>query len=200
MADGGLADAGSGQPGSGQLSAPTPPSPPDSPAPGDPATVPNPPTPPSQPAAPTFPAVEGENIDGKRFRLPGDFEGDLNVVLIAFQRDQQEQVDTWVPALRQLGTEFKTVRYYELPTIKEMGRLMRWVITSGMSRGIDDPLARAATITLFIDKESFRTSLDIRHEDAITLVVVDRNGRVYWQTVGVYTAEKEKALRTVLGG
>jgi hypothetical protein len=147
---------------------------------------------------PFFPEVEGDNLEGKRFRLPADFEGERNVVLIAFQRGQQAQVDTWVPLLRQLAAEQPDLRYYELPTIKEMGRVMRWVINSGMARGIEDPKARAATITLYIDKGPFTQALGIRTEEAVSLAVVDRLGRVYWQTIGTYTPEKERALRGVL--
>jgi hypothetical protein len=153
---------------------------------------------PGTPIQPLFPEVEGDNLEGKRFRLPADFEGERNVVLIAFQRGQQAQVDTWVPLLRQLAAEQPDLRYYELPTIKEMGRVMRWVINSGMARGIEDPKARAVTITLYIDKGPFTQALGIRTEEAVSLAVVDRLGRVYWQTIGTYTPEKERALRGVL--
>ena len=151
------------------------------------------------PTQPFFPEVEGDNLEGKRFHLPADFEGERNVVLIAFQRGQQAQVDTWVPFLRRLAADQPALRYYELPTIKEMGRVMRWVINRGMARGIEDAKARAATITLYIDKGPFTRALGIGTEEAISLVVVDRVGRVYWQTIGTYTPEKERALREVLG-
>jgi hypothetical protein len=147
---------------------------------------------------PVFPTVQGENLEKRLFRLPADFEGEMNVVLIAFQREQQAQVDTWVPFLRQFAAEQPRLRYYELPTIKKMGGIMRWIITGGMARGIDDPKARAATITLFLDKEPFCRALGIRTEDVITVAVVDRSGRVHWQTVGTCTPEKEEAVRMVL--
>ena len=60
--------------------------------------------------------------------------------------------------------------------IKEMGSVMRWVISGGMARGIEDPKARAAVITLYIDKRPFTQAFDIRTEEAIILVVVDRLG------------------------
>jgi predicted transcriptional regulator len=69
-----------------------------------------------------------------------------------------------------------------------------------MARGIDDPKTRAATITLYIDKGPFTRALGIATEEAISLVVVDRSGRVDWQTIGTYTPEKERALREVLSG
>jgi hypothetical protein len=145
-----------------------------------------------------FPAVEGANLDGKEFRLPADFEGERNIVLIAFEREQQAEVDTWLPAVRRLEAEIPGVRGYELPTIRKLPGLLRGWITGGMASGIPDAKARATTITLFLDKEEFRRSLQIATERTITLVVTDRDGKIFWQTLGVWTPEKEAALRTIV--
>ena len=43
-----------------------------------------------------FPEVTGTSLEGRRFRLPGDFDGRPTVALVAFQRRQQSDVETWV--------------------------------------------------------------------------------------------------------
>ena len=48
-----------------------------------------------------FPNVSGSNLERKRLELPDDFAGQINIVLVAFQRWQQAEVDTWIPAARQ---------------------------------------------------------------------------------------------------
>jgi hypothetical protein len=146
----------------------------------------------------TFPLVEGANLEDRRFRLPEDFEGGRNIVLIAFEREQQAEVDTWLPLARSLESEIPGVRSYELPTIRELPGVLRGWITGGMARGIPDAQARASTITLFLDKDEFRRALQIRSEKTITVVVTDREGRICWQTTGTWTPEKEAALRRVL--
>lgn len=150
-----------------------------------------------QPSA-RFPDVRGSNLEGREFRLPADFEGERNVVLIAFERGQQAQVDTWLPLARRLEDEFPHVRAYELPTIRKLPGFVRGWIDGGMRSGIPDRRARESTITLYLDKEPFRRSLGIRTEETITVVVVDREGTVYWQTLGIWTPEKEAVLRQVL--
>lgn len=100
----------------------------------------------------TFPAVEGRNLEGRAFHLPADFEGDVNVVLVAFKREQQADVDTWTPVLQKLASRHRTMRVYELPTLGRRYRLIRSVIDGGMRGGIPDAAVRAATITLYIDK------------------------------------------------
>ncbi len=151
-------------------------------------------------ATPAFPEVQGQNLDGRWFNLPADFEGERNLVFVAFERGQQAEVDTWLPLARRLTSEISGMRYYELPTIRKLPGFVRGWIDGGMRDGIPDPAARAATITLYLDKEPFRRALDIRTEKSITILVVDRTGGVHWQTVGVWTPEKESALRRLLSG
>ena len=152
------------------------------------------------PPEPRFPEVRGSNLDGQEFSFPGDFEGDHNLLFIAFERGQQAEVDTWLPLARTLEDDFPGVRAYELPTIKELPGFVRGFIDRGMSGGIKDPRARASTVTLYLDKKPFRASLGITTEATITVLVVDRTGTVLWQTVGWWTPEKERALREVVGG
>ena len=84
-----------------------------------------------------------------------------------------------------------------------MGRrykLIRPIIDGGMRSGIPDSAARAATITLYIDKQSLRDALGLGDEDRIYAVLVDRAGRVYWQAAGVFTPEYGRTLTAALGG
>jgi len=145
-----------------------------------------------------FPNVEGSNLQGTKFELPGDLEGDLNLVLIAFKREQQELVDTWLPFARSLEDRFEGFRYYELPTIYRANAAYRWMINNGMRMGIKDPKARAATITLFLDKEKFREALEIPHEGTIYALLVEKTGRVVWRVDGTLSRGKQRAVEEIL--
>jgi hypothetical protein len=52
---------------------------------------------------PRFPAVTGRSLEHRTFKLPADFEGERNLVLVAFKRAQQADVDSWMPFLRPLA-------------------------------------------------------------------------------------------------
>lgn len=131
-----------------------------------------------------FPAVEGSNLEGERFNLPSDFKGELNVVLVAFKREQQSDVDSWMPFLKTLSERRSDLRIYEIPTLGRRYRLMRSFIDGGMRRGIPEAAVRSATITLYIDKSPFRESLRLRDEDRIYVLLVDRQGKVFWRGAG----------------
>ena len=131
-----------------------------------------------------FPLVEGSNLEGEHFALPADFKGALNVVLVAFKREQQGDVDSWMPFLKSVTETHHDMRTYELPVLGRGYRLMRPFIDGGMRRGIPDAAVRAATITLYIDKAPFREALLLPDEDRIYVLLVDQRGRVKWRTNG----------------
>lgn len=52
-----------------------------------------------------FPPMQGQNLDGRTLEMPQDFAGELNVVFIAFKREQQADVDSWGPRSIHFGSD-----------------------------------------------------------------------------------------------
>ncbi len=147
-----------------------------------------------------FPRIKATSLEDKEFTLPRDFEGELNLTLIAFQRWQQEQVDSWLPLARQLRAAQPDFRYYELPTIYRGNPVFRWWLDTVMKTGIPDANARAITITLYLDKSVFREALGITREDTIQALLVNREGEVIWRGEGAFTPELGQALTEAITG
>lgn len=145
-----------------------------------------------------FPNVTGRSLTGRTCHFPGDFEGERNIVLVAFKRHQQEDVDTWTPHLRPLAAQDPRLRVYELPTLGRRYLLMRPIIDGGMRGGIPDSAVRATTITLYINKRPFREALALPDEDRIYVLVVDRAGAVLWRASGPWSADAEVELEKTL--
>ena len=141
-----------------------------------------------------FPPIEGSNLAKRTFRLPNDLEGELNVVLVAFQRWHQDQVDTWAPLLDDLERTLPGFRYYELPVIRSMNRFSQWMLDEGMRAGIPSQPVRARTITIYTDKEEFRSALQMPEENNIYLMLVTRQGEILWRGRGAYTQETARSL------
>jgi hypothetical protein len=145
-----------------------------------------------------FPKASGSNLERKRIELPEGFAQEFNIVLIAFQQWQQAEVDTWIPAARQLESRYDGVCYYELPVIQRFNLLARTFINEGMRAGIPDPLSRARTITLYLDKPAFRQALEMPDEEHIYILLVDRDGEVLWRERERYSEAKGAALADLL--
>ena len=141
----------------------------------------------------SFPKLTASNLANETLSLPGDFAGEHNLLLIAFQREQQKNVDTWLHQMKRFEAA-PGFRYYELPTIEKLNPITRWFINGGMRRGIPDRDARARSITLYLDKPAFRSALDLPDEKQIYAVLVDRSGRVLWRAEGDFDEAKAASL------
>jgi hypothetical protein len=145
----------------------------------------------------SFPKLIAANLGKQVLSLPEDFAGDRNLLLIAFQREQQKNIDTWLHQMNRFQWA-ASFRYYELPTIDKLNPVARWFINSGMRRGIPDANARARTITLYLDKPSFRKALDLPDEKQIYALLVDRSGCVLWRAEGDFDEAKAAGLEEAL--
>ena len=83
-----------------------------------------------------FPNVKATSLTNKVYQLPLDLEGELNLVIVAFKRWQQDWVDTWIPSLQRLSFAHKQMRVYEKPTMSRFNGLYRLMIDNGMRAGI----------------------------------------------------------------
>ena len=137
-----------------------------------------------------FPKVSGKNLVGKKYNLPNDLEGELSIVFVAFERDQQTAIDTWIPDTKKLVAKYPNLRYYEIPTIKKLPGIVQSFINSGMRRGIPDKDARAATITLYLDKTNFLKEIGIADEKKIYVYLVNRTGKIFWKAEDRLSIEK----------
>jgi hypothetical protein len=145
-----------------------------------------------------FPPMTSENLARETLNLPGGFEGDYNLCLIAFQQWHQRLIDTWIPWARELEQTLPGFRYYEFPVIRRLNPLYRGFIDRGMRAGIPDPIARHKTITLYTDKAAFKQALEIDSERDIHLRLVDREGVVHWHATGGLTPETADSLTETL--
>ena len=147
-----------------------------------------------------FPVVSGYNLDRQEFEFPKDFEGELNLVIVPFKQEQQLDVNTWLPTAQELEASIPGFLYYELPTITNLPSLSRAFINEGMRAGIPDQKSRERTITLYLDKDLFKSALGISSEDEISLFLVNPQGDLLWKTEGVFSTEKADNLSSEIKG
>lgn len=147
----------------------------------------------SQPG--TFPVIEAESLRGRALRLPDDFRGQRNLLLVAYEREQQADIDTWLAVLDTLAPQLPDFAYYELPTIGSSYKWMRAVIDGGMKQGIPDRAQRDRTITLYLDVDWFRAQIGTAGNDSIAALLVDREGNIAARWYGRYSAARGDSLR-----
>jgi hypothetical protein len=138
-----------------------------------------------------FPTITAENLNKEKVTLPDDLAGKPALVLVAYQRQQQSNVDTWLGQMDAIEAAIPGVRIIETPTISSM----KWgwfagFIDGGMRSGIPDPEARARTITLYTDVGKFNRAVGIESTKTIYALLLDEQGRVVEMVEGDYSDAK----------
>ncbi len=156
-------------------------------------------TPPSPPPAITahFPVLHSKDLNGRELQLPHDLPGARTIVLVAWQREQQTNLDGWSAGLQLSNGKLPWV---ELPVINDPGAIARWFINTGMRRGIKDHEVWQHVVTLYTSKAAFNAALGITSEKQVQALVVDRDGNVLAREIGDYTPEGAARLKAALQG
>ena len=109
------------------------------------------------------------------------------MVLVAFRRQHQELVDSWVPWLEERARDDVDLRFYEVPTIGTQWSPARPMIDGGMAAAIREPDVLRRTLTVYTDLDRVTAGLGITDTDTIWLFVVDAVGLVRWKGHGGFT-------------
>jgi hypothetical protein len=146
----------------------------------------------------TFPTVNGSNLQRTKLTLPQDFEGDYNLLFIAFQQWHQDEVNSWIPLAESAEAQFPGLVYYELPTIRALNAFSKFFINEGMRAGIPNSKSRERTITLYLEKDDFRAALGLEDEKHIFVLLIDHQGKELWRARGPHSQSSEAGLLEVL--
>jgi hypothetical protein len=142
-----------------------------------------------------FPDVSAKDLNKKPVSWPRDFNTDRTVLIFAYDRDQQDMVDSWVK-----GLGLKTpgaAAWFEVPLINNPGKFVRSFIDNGMRRGIPTVEARAHVVTLYVKKKEFMKTMQLPDED-VHVLVLDRSGKVVSRAKGIYTATSAQSISSAL--
>ena len=145
-----------------------------------------------------FPQVRARNLEGVDVDLPVGFVGDRNVVAIAFQRNHQSLVDSWIPWFEEQAAVDPGLRFYELPTIGRIWAPVHNLIDGGMAAAIREPAILQRTLTIYGDVNRVTRPLGIEERSTIALLLVDGSEHVRWRWARGFTPLLAHDLETVL--
>lgn len=138
------------------------------------------------PVGQRLPTVTGRSLAGAEVRLPDDLRASATVLLVAYRRGAQADVDRWASLLDREAPE---VGWYEVPTISSpLWRPLAGWIDAGMRGGV--PRDRwTRVVTLYRDAPAVERFLGDPGGLATQVVVLDREGVVRWFHGSGYSEE-----------
>lgn len=141
-----------------------------------------------------FPALKGTNLQGVEIDVPAGLQGKPRLVAVAFLREQQEDVDTWVAHLDELRKNHPKLSFYEIPMVYKGNVLFRFWLNNGMRSGIPDEQKRRSTITVYTDVEAFLKEVGASTNRQIQVFLLDDEGTIVGRAAGAYSSEKATEL------
>lgn len=145
-----------------------------------------------------FPNISARNLEGLGVNLPEAFAGQRNVVIVAFEREHQPAVDSWVPWLEQQSESDPELQFYEIPTIGQIFAPARNLIDGRMAAIIRDPIILRRTMTVYGDVSKLTEPLGIVDRSTITVLVVQSDGSVTFSATGGFTPQLAEQLHQAL--
>jgi hypothetical protein len=145
-----------------------------------------------------FPAISSYSLDKAKVNLPGDLAGQNNLLLISFEPEQQKEIDTWMPFAQALQHTNFNFRWYRLPVSARENFIFRWWENSSMRSEETDPETWPWIVPLYVNKDEFRSALQIPNEREIVALLVDRQGHVLWRASGGFTPVSRASLTSAL--
>ena len=147
-----------------------------------------------------FPFLLGIDLNGKEYNLPNDFAGNLNIIALGFEREHQNQINTWIPSIEQLIKNSSPqigLKFYEVPLIYELGAFKRTWVNNGMRLGIRDEKSRQQTITVYTNRDKFFEIMKMS-KDQIYILLIDKKGKIIAREEGEMTKQKIDTLVKVI--
>ncbi len=130
---------------------------------------------PAGPVGRVFPSVWGTALSGEALRLPHDLQGAPALLLVAYRRAAQADVDRWATFLRDTTPALRVLELPVIPAI--LWRPLQGWIDGGMRGGVPRP-QWSNVITVYEDGATVRAFVGDRGAAVAHAVLLDAGGTV----------------------
>ena len=131
-----------------------------------------------------FPVLRARDLERTERTLPDAFTGVWNLVVVAFRRQQQSEVDRWVAWHATVAGDRDGFECWEVPVIGSLWSPARSFIDGGMAQAVRETHARQHTLTVYTNVAKATYALDIADTGTVTALLVDADGVIRWRGSG----------------
>ncbi|HCP46694.1 MAG TPA: hypothetical protein DIU15_11660 [Deltaproteobacteria bacterium] len=145
-----------------------------------------------------LPKTEVRLLGGEDVNLATQLAGHPTLLVLSFERDQVDDLKSWMAVDRELCTAVPNLRRLSIPVLPSAARFLRRVIDGGMADTVGTEKGCGRTATAYIKKEPLLAALSIKDEQDVSAILVSAEGTVLWRGKGAATPAVIAQLREVL--
>ena len=139
-----------------------------------------------------FPEVKDDSLANTPVTLPDAARGSVALITVAFLRESQSQLDSWLePFVARYGKK-QGFTFYEVPMLARGYKFMRFMIDGGMRAGIPQEKHKNV-VTMYGDIEKYIQALNLDARSGYAFLL-DKEGIIRWQGQGFSNPETLKNL------
>lgn len=143
-----------------------------------------------------LPALTGDNLNSRSMTLPRDLPADPALLFIAFDQDQQSQIDSWTKGL----SDSAALPWLEVPIIEPSNAFVRAMIAGGMRRDITTTEVRERVVTVFTAPGPVARAIGCTdYRKRLCVAVAEKSGRIRLVITGAFSPDAAKRVLASMG-
>ncbi|RZN46788.1 hypothetical protein EF808_05085 [archaeon] len=144
-----------------------------------------------------FPQIRGHALDQRDVTLPDDAQGMVALIVLAFERQAQSMVDSWIGPFERHLCGAGRYTYFEVPMIAGLwGRMFSRFIDDGMRAGVPEK-RHHNVVTYYGNFEVYSSLLALEDRGICYAFLLDKSGFIRWRGNGYSSPEEVEELVTM---
>ncbi len=137
----------------------------------------------------SFPEITGELLSYKKITIPEHCKGKVSILIVAFKRGTQPQIDSWTTPLMQEFSNNSDFRFLEIPMISNFYSWISGYIDNGMRGGIVESMHKNV-MTYYGPLDTYFTYFGVEDKKLCYLFLLDREGKIQFLANGESSSEQ----------
>jgi hypothetical protein len=135
----------------------------------------------------TIPSASGTALDGHTISLPRDLNH-ATILILGFSKNSADATTAWEKPIRLGLASPPSIGFYDMPFLQDAPSLLRPLIVRSIRKQVPDAL-KPNFVPLTTGESNWKqlTNFSPATPDAAYVLLVDRNGKVLWQTHEAFT-------------
>src|SRR6516165_7534672 len=128
-----------------------------------------------------FPRLQEENLNGQQVVLPDAASGKVAVLVMGFSKDSKIATEAWAKRIDSDFGKTPGVALYQMPILEAVPKMFRGMVISGIKKGVPES-QRANFVPVLHNEDELKKLVGFSAEDDAYIVVLDRSGKIVYQT------------------
>jgi hypothetical protein len=137
--------------------------------------------------AATIPSATGTALDGHTVLLPRDLSPQATILILGFSRNSQDTTTAWEKPVR-TSLASPNITFFDMPFLEDAPSLIRPLILRAIRKQVPEAL-KPRFVPLTAGESAWKQAAGFTPTapDAAYILLVDRSGRILWQTHEQYS-------------